>query len=377
MMREISIRREKFRFAYAERIIDLANARIFVAVSDYLNERRTQLLKRRPTTAFSRSSTSWESYWTAFEAKMLREWSKSINSLRYNQWSIPKRLRSEIWSEMLQIWWIAWWSEMLRIRIVWWITWWRGEMLQIWIVWWSEMLQFWTAWRGEMLQNSESLDEAKCFNSGSLKRRNASKFEPLGGAKCFNTGPLDEAKCFNTESLNEGAKCFKTGSLGEAKCFKFGSFDGAKCSDYSGLNTASSRGVKAGGVCWMMGCRDRVRDRKDSWSRDSTSSDFHMYETTWFSAHATIRFWSIALRSIHIVNLLISKWSRFAAQWRADLLILRRWPRNQAPQARPYEDGRWVKHSRHDRAGDDRARRALNGAVKLPRDGDLGPRMTR
>jgi hypothetical protein len=36
-----------------------------------------------------------------------------------------------------------------------------------------------------------------------------------------------------------------------------------------------------------------------------------------------------------------------------------------------------VKHSRHDRAGDDRARRALNGAVKLPRDGDLGPRMTR
>ncbi len=31
-----------------------------------------------------------------------------------------------------------------------------------------------------------------------------------------------------------------------------------------------------------------------------------------------------------------------------------------------YGDGRWVKHPRHDRAGDDRARRALNGAVKPP-----------
>jgi hypothetical protein len=130
-------------------------------------------------------------------------------------------------------------------------------------------------------------------------------------------------------------------------------------------------------ICWMMRCSDEVKNRKNFWSRDSASSDFHMYETTWFSAFVTIRLWSIALRSIRIVNLLISKWSRFAAQWRADLLILRRWSRNQASQARSYEDNRWVKYSRHDRVEDDRARRALNETVKSPRDGDIDPRMTR
>jgi hypothetical protein len=183
------------------------------------------------------------------------------------------------------------------------------------------MLQNWTTWRGGILQNLNG-----------LVKRNAPKF-----------GPFDEAKRL----------------------------------DYPGLNTASSRGVKAEGICWMMRCSDEVKNRKNSWSRDSASSDFHMYETTWFSAYVTIRSWSIALRSIRIVNLLISKWSRFAAQWRVDLLILRRWSRNQASQARSYEDDQWVKHSRHDRAEDNRARRALNEAVKPSRNEDLGPRLTR
>ncbi len=89
LIREILIRRTKFRFAYAKRIIDLANARIFAAVSDYLNEPRTQLLKRRWNTAFSRSPASWKWYWTAFEAKMLREWPKSINQRR-RMWSLKQ-----------------------------------------------------------------------------------------------------------------------------------------------------------------------------------------------------------------------------------------------------------------------------------------------
>jgi hypothetical protein len=117
--------------------------------------------------------------------------------------------------------------------------------------------------------------------------------------------------------------------------------------------------------CWMIRYCDEVRNRKNCWSRDSASSDFHMYETIWFFAYATTRFWSIALRSIRIVNLLISKWSRFAAQWRIDFLTLWRWSMNQALTTRSYKDDQWVKHSRHYRAEDDRARRALNEIVKL------------
>jgi hypothetical protein len=134
------------------------------------------------------------------------------------------------------------------------------------------------------------------------------------------------------------------------------------------LKTASPRDAKAERVCWMMRCSDEVRNRKNFWSRDSASSDFHMYvrDDLIFCRYATTRFWSIALKSIRIVNLLISKWSRFSAQWQADLLILRRWSRDQASQTRSYEDDRWIKHSRHDRVEDDRARRALNEAVKPP-----------
>ncbi len=40
-----------------------------------------------------------------------------------------------------------------------------------------------------------------------------------------------------------------------------------------------------------------------------------------------------------------------------------------------YGDNRGIKHPRHDRAEDDRARRALNEAVKISRNGDLGPQM--
>jgi hypothetical protein len=109
------------------------------------------------------------------------------------------------------------------------------------------------------------------------------------------------------------------------------------------------------------------KTRKNFWSRDSASSDFHMYlrNDLIFCRYATTQLWSIALKSIRIVNLLISKWSRFATQWRADFLILRRWSWDQASQTRSYEDDRWVKHSRHDRVEDDRARRALNEKVKL------------
>jgi hypothetical protein len=119
--------------------------------------------------------------------------------------------------------------------------------------------------------------------------------------------------------------------------------------------------------CWMVRCSGEVGDRKGSWSRDSAPPDFHMYvrDGLIFCRYATARPWSTALRPVRTVNLLAPKWSRFfSAQWQADLLILRRWSRNQAPQARPYEDDRWVKHSRHGRAEDDRARRALNGTVK-------------
>jgi ATP-dependent helicase/DNAse subunit B len=63
-----------------------------------------------------------------------------------------------------------------------------------------------------MLQNLNRLMKR---NASILKKRNASKFEPL-----------DEAKCFNTESLDE-----------------------AKCSNDSGLKTASPRDTKAEGVC--------------------------------------------------------------------------------------------------------------------------------
>jgi hypothetical protein len=51
------------------------------------------------------------------------------------------------------------------------------------------------------------------------------------GAKCFKFGPFDGPL--------DGAKCFNTGPLN----------DGAKCSNYPGLNTASPRDAKAGGVC--------------------------------------------------------------------------------------------------------------------------------
>jgi hypothetical protein len=73
------------------------------------------------------------------------------------------------------------------------------------------------------------------------------------------------------------------------------------------LNTASSRDVKAERICWMMRCSNEVKNRKNSWSRDSASPDFHMYETAWFSAYATARFWSTALRSVRTVNLLTPK----------------------------------------------------------------------
>jgi hypothetical protein len=132
------------------------------------------------------------------------------------------------------------------------------------------------------------------------------------------------------------------------------------------LNTASPRGAKAEGVCWMMRCSDEVRNRKNFWSRDSASSDFHMYETAWYSAYTTARLWSIALRSIRTVNLLISKWSRFAVQWRADLLILRRWSRNQASQ---HDCTKIVDESSiHGITEDDRERRTLNEAVKFSND---------
>ncbi len=77
-----------------------------------------------------------------------------------------------------------------------------------------------------------------------LKKRNAPKSERLDEAKCFKFGPfvepLDEAKCFNIESLN----------------------DEAKCSNYPGLNTASPRGDKAEGVCWMMRWVDEIANRE-------------------------------------------------------------------------------------------------------------------
>jgi hypothetical protein len=124
--------------------------------------------------------------------------------------------------------------------------------------------------------------------------------------------------------------------------------------------------LKLRGYVKWWGAAMKWETRKNSWSRDSASSDFHMYvrNDLIFCRYATIRLWLIALRSIRIVNLLISKWSRFAAQWRIDLLILRRWSWDQAFQTRSYEDDRWVKHSRHDRVEDDRARRALNEKVK-------------
>jgi hypothetical protein len=87
-----------------------------------------------------------------------------------------------------------------------------------------------------------------------------------------------------------------------------------------------------------------------------------MYETTWFSA------------DMQRLDSDQSLWDRFVSSicWLrneavlqlSNELILRRWSRDQASQARSYEDGRWVKHSRHDQAGDDRARRALNETVK-------------
>jgi hypothetical protein len=70
----------------------------------------------------------------------------------------------------------------------------------------------------------------------------------------------------------------------------------------------------------MVRCSGGVGDRKGSWSRDSASSDFHMYVRNGliFCRYATARPWSTALGPVRTVNLLAPKWSRFAAQWRAD-----------------------------------------------------------
>jgi hypothetical protein len=114
-----------------------------------------------------------------------------------------------------------------------------------------------------------------------------------------------------------------------------------------------------------MRCSDEVKIERISITWLSIIWFSYVWNDLIFCRYATIRSWSIALKSIRIVNLLISKWSRFfssVTSWFSDSTKM---IERSSIQTRSYEDDWWIKHSRHDRVEDDRARRALNETIKL------------
>jgi hypothetical protein len=89
-------------------------------------------------------------------------------------------------------------------------------------------------------------------------------------------------------------------------------------------------------LCWMVRCSGGVEGPKGfliTWLGTIWFS--YVWDGLIFCRYATARPWSTTLGPVRAVNLLAPKWSRFAAQWRADLLILR--------------SRRGVKHLRHGR----------------------------